>query len=83
MELGYPVTLLRDGTAARSHEALHVALDIDGPTYAHAIVTMAVKSVDLAQDCNNHGKSARAAAGGLALSLLRSLAVSPHRRSPH
>jgi nicotinamidase-related amidase len=32
MELGYPVTLLRDGTAARSHEAL--ALVIDSPIYA-------------------------------------------------
>ena len=34
MELGFHVTLVRDGTAARSHEALHAALDIDGPTFA-------------------------------------------------
>ena len=39
MELGYHVTLVRDATSARSHEALHSALDIDGPTYAHEILT--------------------------------------------
>ena len=39
MELGYHVTLVRDGTAARSPEAMHAAMDIDGPTYAHAILT--------------------------------------------
>ncbi len=41
MELGYHVTLVRDATAARTPEAMHAALDIDGPTYAHAIVTTA------------------------------------------
>jgi nicotinamidase-related amidase len=41
MELGYHVTLVRDATSARSHEALHAALDIDGPTYAHEILTTA------------------------------------------
>jgi nicotinamidase-related amidase len=39
MELGYHVTLVRDGTAARSPQAMHAAIDIDGPTYAHAILT--------------------------------------------
>ncbi|WP_266181359.1 isochorismatase family cysteine hydrolase [Dyella humicola] len=39
MELGFHVTLVRDGTAARSREALHAAIDIDGPTYAHEIST--------------------------------------------
>jgi nicotinamidase-related amidase len=39
MELGYHVTLVRDGTAARYPEAMHAATDIDGPTYAHAILT--------------------------------------------
>ena len=39
MELGFHVTLVRDGTAARSHEALHAMLDIDGPTFAHEILT--------------------------------------------
>ena len=31
----------RDGTAARSAEAYHAALNIDGPTYAHEILTTA------------------------------------------
>lgn len=38
-ELGYHVTLVRDATAAASHAALHGAHEINGPTYAHAIVT--------------------------------------------
>ncbi|WP_242540515.1 cysteine hydrolase family protein [Trinickia mobilis] len=41
MELGYHVTLVRDATSARSHEALHAAHNIDGPTYAHEILTTA------------------------------------------
>ena len=41
MELGYHVTLVRDGTAARSKEAYDAALNIDGPTYAHEIMTTA------------------------------------------
>jgi nicotinamidase-related amidase len=39
MELGYHVTLVKDATAAFSHEATHAAYAINGPTYAHAIVT--------------------------------------------
>lgn len=38
-ELGYHVTLVRDATAAASPEAMHSAHDINGPTYAHAILT--------------------------------------------
>lgn len=41
MELGFHVTLVRDATAARTAEALHAALDINGPTYAHQILTTA------------------------------------------
>ncbi|MEJ8852782.1 isochorismatase family cysteine hydrolase [Variovorax rhizosphaerae] len=41
MELGYHVTLVRDATAAFSMEAMKVAHEINGPTYAHAIVTTA------------------------------------------
>ncbi len=41
MELGYHVTLVRDATAAFSAEAMHCAHEINGPTYAHAIVTTA------------------------------------------
>jgi len=38
-ELGYHVTLVRDATAAFSHEMMHAAHDLNGPTYAHAILT--------------------------------------------
>jgi nicotinamidase-related amidase len=39
VELGYHVTLVRDATAAYTPEAMHSAMNIDGPTYAHAILT--------------------------------------------
>lgn len=39
MELGYHVTLVKDATAASSQEAMHAALEINGPTFAHAILT--------------------------------------------
>lgn len=39
MEMGYHVTLVKDATAAFSHEAMHAAHEINGPTYAHAILT--------------------------------------------
>ena len=39
MELGYHVTLVKDATAAFSQEAMHAAHAINGPTFAHAIVT--------------------------------------------
>ncbi len=38
-ELGYHVTLVKDATAAFSKEAMNAAHEINGPTYAHAIVT--------------------------------------------
>ena len=38
-ELGYHVTLVRDATAAFSPEAMHAAHELNGPTYAHAILT--------------------------------------------
>jgi nicotinamidase-related amidase len=41
MELGYHVTLVRDATVAFSRELLHAALELNGPTYAHAILTTA------------------------------------------
>ncbi|SPD67622.1 Isochorismatase (plasmid) [Cupriavidus taiwanensis] len=40
-ELGYHVTLVRDATAAFSAEAMHAAHEINGPTFAHAILTTA------------------------------------------
>ncbi|GGL49318.1 isochorismatase [Pseudomonas brenneri] len=39
MEMGYHVTLVKDATAAFSHEAMHAAHEINGPSYAHAILT--------------------------------------------
>jgi nicotinamidase-related amidase len=38
-ELGYHVTLVKDPTAAFSKDRMHAAHDLNGPTYAHAIVT--------------------------------------------
>lgn len=40
-ELGYHVTLVRDATAAMSPDAMHAAHDINGPTYAQAVLTTA------------------------------------------
>jgi nicotinamidase-related amidase len=39
MELGYHVTLVKDATAAFSDEAMHAAHAVNGPTFAHAILT--------------------------------------------
>jgi nicotinamidase-related amidase len=39
MELGYHVTLVRDATAAVKREMMHAAHELNGPTYAHAILT--------------------------------------------
>ena len=41
MELGYHVTLVTDATAAFSQEMMHAAHHLNGPTYAHAILTTA------------------------------------------
>ena len=38
-ELGYHVTLVRDATTAFSPEAMQAALDLNGPTFVHAILT--------------------------------------------
>jgi len=40
-ELGYHVTLVRDATAAMSADAMHAAHNVNGPTFAHAILTAA------------------------------------------
>jgi nicotinamidase-related amidase len=39
MELGYHVTLVKDATAAFSREMMHAAHELNGPTFAHAILT--------------------------------------------
>jgi nicotinamidase-related amidase len=41
MELGYHVTLVRDATAAYRQEMMHAAHDLNGPTFAHAILKTA------------------------------------------
>jgi len=38
-ELGYHVTLVKDATAAFSREMMHSAHVLNGPTFAHAILT--------------------------------------------
>lgn len=40
-ELGYRVTLVKDATAAFSHEAMRAAHELNAPTYAHAVLTTA------------------------------------------
>ncbi len=41
MELGYHVTLVRDATAAFTREHMHAAHVLNGPTFAHEILTTA------------------------------------------
>ena len=41
MELGYHVTLVRDATAAFSREHMHASHELNGPTFARAILTTA------------------------------------------
>ena len=41
MELGYHVTLVRDATAAFEPAMMHAAHELNGPTYAHAILRTA------------------------------------------
>ncbi len=53
-ELGYHVTLVRDATAAMSAEAMHAAHEINGPTYAQAILT----TTDLLQQISHEGSGA-------------------------
>jgi nicotinamidase-related amidase len=38
MELGYEVTLVRDATAAFDAAGMHAAHEVNGPTFAHAIL---------------------------------------------
>lgn len=39
MELGYHVTLVKDATAAFNREMMNAAHKLNGPTFAHAILT--------------------------------------------
>jgi nicotinamidase-related amidase len=40
-ELGYHVTLVTDATAAFTKEMMHAAHELNGPTFAHTILTTA------------------------------------------
>ena len=40
-ELGYHVTLVKDATAAFTREMMRAAHELDGPTFAHRILTAA------------------------------------------
>jgi len=39
MELGYHVTLVKDATAAFEQEGVRAAHEVNGPRFAHAILT--------------------------------------------
>ncbi len=39
MELGYHVTLITDATAAFEPEGMHAAHEVNGPRFAHALLT--------------------------------------------
>ena len=41
LELGYTVTLVKDATAAYTHEHLHAAVELNGPLYAEWVLTTA------------------------------------------
>lgn len=47
MELGYHVTLVRDATAAFTKEMMRAAHELNGPTFAHEILTTADLSAAL------------------------------------
>ena len=49
VELGYHVTLVRDATAAFKPEMMQAAHELNGPTFAHAIVATNELIASLAQ----------------------------------
>lgn len=51
-ELGYHVTLVKDATAAFSADRMHAAHELNGPTYAHAILNSAELLEKLAASSN-------------------------------
>jgi hypothetical protein len=50
------VTLVRDATAAFSHEMMHAAHELNGPTYAHSILTTAEVIAALPKASHSQGK---------------------------
>jgi nicotinamidase-related amidase len=51
MELGYHVTLVRDATAAFTQEMMRAAHELNGPTFAHEILTTAELTAALDAAC--------------------------------
>jgi len=49
-ELGYHVTLVKDATAAFSPDRMHAAHELNGPTFAHRIVTTSELTAALPHD---------------------------------
>jgi nicotinamidase-related amidase len=49
-ELGYHVTLVKDATAAFTEEMMYAAHELNGPTFAHAILTTSELVAALPQD---------------------------------
>jgi nicotinamidase-related amidase len=56
MELGYHVTLVKDATAAESWEEMHAA-ELNGPTFAHAIVSTSEIVAALAEETEFRGRA--------------------------
>ncbi|MFM0339783.1 isochorismatase family protein [Paraburkholderia fungorum] len=54
MELGYHVTLVRDATAAFSPEMMRAAHELNGPTFAHSIVSTAELLAALPAWCSTY-----------------------------
>ncbi|WP_437295602.1 cysteine hydrolase family protein [Sorangium sp. So ce426] len=54
MELGYHVTLVKDATAAFGPEMMRAAHELNGPTFAHAIVTTSELLSSLQQAVGRH-----------------------------
>jgi len=55
VELGYHVTLVKDATAAFSADRMHAAHELNGPSYAHAIVTTADLIESLVESLDHEG----------------------------
>jgi nicotinamidase-related amidase len=54
-ELGYHVTLVSDATAAFSMDRMQAAHILNGPNFAHAILTTAQLLANLAYEETAHG----------------------------
>lgn len=62
MEFGYHVTLVKDATAAFNKDRMHAGHELNGPTYAHAILS----TVEVVAALPQGGHHAATASTGLA-----------------